>query len=219
MRLARARRALVAGDSDEMKAVLAELGKSIEENGADRLFGPDHLGEPAYVILQGELDERLGAWDKAVAHYREATTKTESLIKDKKKDRTTSEYLSRLLHEVQFRADLLGRGATVRGELANLLAVERAVGDHLMSDSTDPTSLLNGIHNYFALMGRASTPWVKDLVYLKAGQSYRRLGRWCEAGFCLRVATQSREPFVARYARAELADLYRELEDPGLAAY
>jgi tetratricopeptide (TPR) repeat protein len=219
VRLARARYALVGGDYDEMKSVLAELGKELDQVGADLIFGSDRLGEVAHVILQGELDERLNAWDKAVRHYRDATARIETLIKEGKKDPHTTEYLSHLLHETRFRADLLEGAPAVRDELADLLAIERGVGDLLMTDSTDPTSLLNGIHNYFAVLGRMNTPWLKDLVYLKAGQSYRRLGRWCEAAFCLRVAAQSRERFVGRCARAELGELYRDLEDPGLAAF
>jgi hypothetical protein len=79
--------------------------------------------------------------------------------------------------------------------------------------------LANGIRNLFALLDRVSTPWVEDLVYLKAGQSYRGLGRWGEAAFCLRVATQSHAQFIERRASGELADLYRELEDPALAEW
>jgi len=217
VRLAHARYALVEGELEKMKGVLANLGKDLEHAGADYIFGPDRQRAIAYAILEGELDEQLGAWGKAVNHYREAATEIEKRTKDEPTKTPSAEYLSRLLDGTRFRADLLERGATVRDQLTDLLAVERAVGDHLMTDSTDPTRQLAGIHNYFSLLGRLSTPWLKDLVFLKAGQSYRRLGRWCEAGFCLRVAAQSRERFVARYARLELAEFYRELEDPGLA--
>jgi len=212
VRLALARHALVAGDLDEMKRAVADLEKGLARPESNR------EAAIAYAILQGELNERLDVWDKAIQHYREATGEIEKRLKDKKTDENAAKYLSRLSPTAQFRADLLDRGKAVKGDLSDLLLVERGVGDYLMTDSTDPTSLLNGIHNYFSLLGQMSTPWVKDVVFLKAGQCYRRLGRWCEAGFCLRVAARSSERFVARYARAELADLYRGLEDPGLAA-
>lgn len=217
VRLARARRALVTGDYDEMKRALGVLAEDLDRLGADRLFGTDGERAIAYTILRGELDERLGIWEKAVAHYREAAREIERLTRDNDSD--TSGYLRRLLRETRFRADLLQRGAAVRAEITDLLMIEHGVGDQLVTHSSDPTSLANGIHNLFALLGRLSTPWVKDLVYLKAGQSYRGLGRWGEAGFCLRIAAQSRARFIGRRARVELADLYGELEDPALAGW
>jgi len=219
VRLARARHALVEGELEEMKRVFAELDKDFEQMGSERLFSSDRLTRVTHTILKAELAERLNAWDQAVRHYREAADMAENLLKEAKQEPKDSDLLSRFLHGSRFRADLLQRGVTARNEIADLFAVERGVGDRLVIDSRDPTSLRNGIHNYFSLLDRVSTAWIKDLIFLKAGQCYRGLGRWCEAGFCLRVAAQSRERFVARYARAQLSELYRALEDPGLANF
>jgi len=219
VRLACARHALVSGDNDELKRGLGDLGKDLERLGADQVFGSDLRTSVTYSILQGEHAERVSDLAQAGRHYRGAANEIEKLIRAKSKEPDATKHIAGILHEVRFRADLFERGTAVHDELNDLLTIERGVGDHLMTDSTDPTSLLNSIHNYFGLLGHITTPWVRDIVYVRAGQSYRRLGRWCEAGFCLRVAAQSHEGFVARYARAELAELYHSLEDPGLAAW
>jgi len=217
IRLARARYALVTGDVDELKRALGEVTQDLSRLGIKTLFGSDPVKKIVFDILQGELNERTGAWSEAVADYRKAAADLEPLWKEKKEIGTRPKTLARFCEQARFRAGLLEQGAKAKAEIADLVAIERGVGDHLMTDASDPTSLLNGIHSYFALLAQMTTPWVRDVVYLKAGQSYRRLGRWCEAGYCLRIAAQSRERFVARCARAELSDLYRDLGDPGLA--
>lgn len=211
--LAHARRMLVAGDYDQMKAVLADLERAVKRPGMDR------SATAAYLVLLGEWSERRGIWDKAAGHYRAAVDEIEKSLKEKPRSPEIRDDLNRLLSGARARADLLDRAPTARSEITELLTIERGVGDYLMTETLDATSLLNGLHNYFALLGRIGTPWVKDLIYLKAGQAYRRLGRAGEAGFCLRVAALSRERFIVRRARTELSDLYREMEDPGLAKW
>lgn len=217
VRLASARRALVSGEYDRMKRILRELARDLENLGTERVFGTDGERAIAYSILAGALAEREGTWEKAVERYREASAQLERLTKPQADNPSAAARAQAVLGETRFRADLLQRGAAVRDDLGELLTIERAVGDYLMTYSHDPTSLINGIHNYFALLARVGAPWVKDLIYLRAGQSFLRLDRWGEAAFCLRVAHQSKQRFIADRARAELAELFAGLEDPGLA--
>jgi len=224
IRLAEARYALVAGDMDAMGSLLSAIAKDLCHLSEERVFAGDGERKAAYYILRGERAEREGRWAEAVGLYRRASSVLHEILEcaerqKKEKDRSLRKRLEPLLRETRFRADLLQKGASVRGELADLLTIERGVGDDLMTHSNDPVSLENGISNYFALLSRTGTRWLKDLIYLKAGQCYRRLGRWGEAAFCLRAASRSRQRFVALRARAELAALFGDLEDPGLARW
>lgn len=218
LNLARAHWALVDGEYDELKLVLSAIESGLAKNGKQRLFANQGNREVLYELLQAGLAEREGAWAEAVRHYRAASDVIESSLK-RETEASERARLQAILTETEFRADLFQRGPSARGEIDDYLTVERGMGDGLITFTSDPTSLANGVHNLFSMMPRTGTTWVGDLVYLKAGRGYRLLGRWGEAAFCLRIAGGSAEAFVAKRANAELSDLFREMGDPGLASW